>query len=339
MKDENLTYGFEHWMDLHTLGKAIEANMVEVPTGIVTIEEKEFHVGTFKISKLLVTENCWGKVMGTENSHSRKPVTNISFAEISGFLQRLSVPRNSPGRLTIPTEAQLLLAQEGSIRASKKYKEICLTHFREPNDMGEHHFFGNLPNEEPFDLVVRQGGIRESIHYKQHAKDTGFRLVLVDYYMTRRQVSAAIVDALELSEYCSVYERDGAGCLIYFEYSGDNTKVCPPDPHNACLMICPNQVKDDTIVVSTDTVRLPQEMDSDAIMDRLIRLNADSKETGIRYEAPWLYHASADMNRVLYVIKELRALSDVHVMAVLPDVVKDVLAATGGFNKLFNDAK
>lgn len=336
MKDENLTYGFGHWMDLHRLGKTIEANMIEVPAGIITIGEKVFHVGSFKIAKSPVNERCWGKAMGDGRGISLKPVTNVSFAEISDFLQRLSVPRKSPGRLTIPTEAQLLLAQQGGyIRTFRKHKEICLTQFQEPDDMGEHHFFGNLPKEEPFDLVVRKGDIREPLPYKQPSKDTGFRLVLVDYQMTRRQVSDAIVSALALSEYGSVYKRDGAGCIMYFEYSGDDAKVCPPDPHNACMMICPDQVNNDTIVVSTDIVRLPQEMDPDAIMERLIRLNANSKETGIRYEAPWLYHASADMNRVLYVVKELRALSELHVIAALPDVINDVLAATGGFKKLF----
>lgn len=99
------------------------------------------------------------------------------------------------------------------------------------------------------------------------------------------------------------------------------------------------QVKDDTIVVSTDIVRLPQEMDPDDIMGRLIRLNDDSKESELRFNVPWLYHDNADMNRVLYVIKELRALSDLHVIAALPDVIKDVLTANGGFNKLFNSTK
>lgn len=339
MKEENLTYGFEHWVELNTLGKAIEASMVEVPAGIVTIGERFFHVGTFKIAKLPVTELTWGKVMGYENRPTRECVTDVSFAEISAFLQRLNVSRKSPGRWTIPTEAQLLMAKEGFIRPNKRNKEICLTQFREPDDMGEHHYAGNLPKEKPFELVVRQGGNREPLPYNQSAKDTGFRLALVDYSMSRRQISAAIVSALELSEYSSVYKRDGAGCLIYYKYSGNAAMVCPPDPYSACLMICPDQAKDDTIVVSTDIIRLPQEMDPDIIMGKLIRLNENSKKTGIRYEAPWLYHASEGMNRVLYVIKELRALSDVHVMAVLPDVITDVLSATGGFKKKFYNAK
>lgn len=339
MTDKNLNYGFEHWMDLHTLGKTIEANMIEVPAGVVTIGEREFHVGKFKISKSLVSERYWGKVMGCEEHLSKRPITDVPFTKISDFLQRLRVPKKTPGYLTIPTEAQLLLAQDGYIRPINKHKEVCLTQFRALNNMGEHHFFGNLPKEEPFDLVVRQGVNREPLSYKQSATNTGFRLVLVDYYMTRRRVAAAIASALEFSEFCSNYKIDGAGCLIYFEYSGDAAKVCPPDPHNACLMICPDQVKDDTIVVSTDIVRLPVEMDSDAIMERLICLNADSKKSGIRYEAPWLYHANTDMNRVLYVIRELRALNDIHVMAVLPEAIKDVLAATGGFNNLFYGVK
>ena len=45
------------------------------------------------------------------------------------------------------------------------------------------------------------------------------------------------------------------------------------------------------------------------------------------------------MNRVLYVVKELRALSELYVIATLPDVINDVLAATGGFKKLFDGVK
>ena len=277
-------------MELHTLVKDIEAKMIEVPAGIVTIGENVFHVETFKISKLPVTEHCWGKVMGDGNILSRKSISNVSMEEISDFLQRLSIPRKSPGQLTIPTEAQILLAQQG-------------------------------------------GYIRSRGRHK------GLRLVLVDYYMTRRQVSTAIVSALELSEYSSVYKRDRGRCLIYFVYSGDAAQVCQPGPNNACMMIVPDLDKDDTITVSTDIVRLPREMDPDTIMDRLIRLNDNSKKTGIRYEAPWLYHADADMNRVLYVIKEFRALSDVHIMVVLPEIIKEFLTAVGGFNKLFYDAK
>lgn len=186
MNDENITYGFEHWMDLHSLGKSIEANMVEVPEGVVTIGEREFHVGKCKISKSLVTERYWGMVMGCE-FRSRIPVTDVPFTKISDFLQRLRVARKVPGYFTIPTEAQLLLAQNEFIRPIKKYKEICLTQFRNPDDMGEHHFFDNIPKEIPFDLVTRQGNNRNPLPYKRTAKDTGFRIVLVDYDTTKWQ--------------------------------------------------------------------------------------------------------------------------------------------------------
>lgn len=315
------------------------SRMVEVPRGIATIGERVFYVGTFKISKSPVTEQLWEEVMGDGNSFSQKPVTNVSFAEISDFLRRLNSFRKSPGRLTIPTEAQLMMAQDGGyIRPWGKHKEICLTRFREPDEMGARHYTENRPEEPPFDLVVRQGENREPLPYNQSAKDTGFRLVLVDYSMTRRQIAAAILKALDHSEYRSFYKRDGMGCLIYFEFTGNAAKVCPPNPYNACLILYPDQV-DDTIVVSTGIVRLPQEMDPDTIMDRLITLNADSKETGIRYEVPWLYHANEDTNRVLYVIKEFRALSEAYIMSALPNVITEVLAATGGFNKLFFGAK
>lgn len=56
-------------------------------------------------------------------------------------------------------------------------------------------------------MVVRQGENRDPLPYNQSVKDIGF---LVDYYMPRRQVSAAIVNTLELSEYSAVYKRNGS---------------------------------------------------------------------------------------------------------------------------------
>lgn len=37
MRDENLLFGFEHWLDLHKMGQVIKTNMVEVPEGDVVI--------------------------------------------------------------------------------------------------------------------------------------------------------------------------------------------------------------------------------------------------------------------------------------------------------------
>ena len=337
MKDENLKYGFEHWKSLHTLGKAIEANMVEVPGGIATIGDRVFQVGTFKISKSPVTELCWGKVMGNDTLLSHRFVTDVSFAEISDFLQRIRIPWKRLGYLTIPTEAQFLLAQDGFICTCRKHKEICLTQFRELDDMWGHHFFDNLPKEEPFDLVVRQDNNRHPLSYKQTDKDTGFRLALVDYYMTRRQISNAIISALEFSEYRSTYtkSKDGSECRINFEYSGNEAKVCPPNPQNGCLMMFPEQVKDDTIVVSTDVIRLPQEMDPDDIRERMVKMNAHDKNMGIRYEVPFLYHEGSGINRAVLVIKEFRAISEDNVIKSLPIVIKEVLNATGDFKGRF----
>lgn len=337
MKDENIKYGFEHWMSLHTLGKAIEANMVEVPGGIATIGERVFQVGTFKISKSPVTELCWGKVMGNGDQLSRRYVTEVSFAEISDFLQRIRIPWKGLGYLTIPTEAQLLLAQDGFIRTYRKHKEICLTQFRELDDMWGHHFFDNLPKEEPFDLVVRQGNNRHPLSYKQTDKDTGFRLALVDYYMTRRQISNAIISALEFSEYRSTYtkSKDGIECRVNFKYSGNEAKVRPFNPENGCVMMFPDQIKDDTIVVSTDVIRLPQEMDPDDIRERMVEMNAQDKNTGIRYEVPFLYHEGSGINRAVLVIKEFRAISEDNVIKSLPIVIEDVLNATGEFKERF----
>lgn len=182
MRDENLLFGFEHWLDLHKMGQVIKTNMVEVPEGDVVIGDKSFHIGKFMVARTLVTEGSWGKVMDEPNLCSRKPVTGVAFKEVSDYLQRLSVPWKAKGRLSIPTEAQLVLAlQKGLTRPYLNYSEICLTRFTNPNEMGGHHFFDNLPKEEPFDLVVRRGRERSALGFERSEMRTGFRLVLVDY--------------------------------------------------------------------------------------------------------------------------------------------------------------
>ena len=183
MNDENLKYGFEHWMELHQLGKAIKGNMIEVPEGDVVIRGNTFHVGKFKISKSLVTEASWNKVMGEKKPFPRKPITNISFNEVSTYLQRLRVPWKGAGHLSIPTEAQLERAKQcGAIKLRyRNFKEICLTHFRKDEEIGTHHYFDNLPKEEPFNLVVQGYDSRTSLQHDQPAEDVGFRLVLVGY--------------------------------------------------------------------------------------------------------------------------------------------------------------
>ena len=338
MEDDNLKYGFEHWMDLHQLGKGINGNMIEVPEGDVVIRGKTFRVGKFKISKSLVTEASWAKVIDVKQPSSRKPVTNISFKEISNYLQRLMVPWKGAGYLSIPTEAQLERAKQcGVIKfLYRNFKDICLTHFRMDEEIGTHHYFDNLPTEEPFNLVVKGYDSRSSIQYDQPAEDVGFRLVLVGYYMSRRQISQAIVDALEISEYKSVYKRVGGSCRMYFDYDGDSATICPSNPGRPCIMMFPDQVKEDTIVVSTDVLRVPQEMDPDDIVDRLIELNSESESEGIRYEAPFLYHANPDINRAVLVIKEFRAISTAAIMLMLPSAVEGVLNATASFNKRFH---
>lgn len=82
--------------------------MVEVPEGQVNIGEREFYVGAFKISKSLVIESCWRKVMGDDRHLSRKSVTKVSFSEISDFLQRIGVSQNSSGRLSSGTIRNIL---------------------------------------------------------------------------------------------------------------------------------------------------------------------------------------------------------------------------------------
>lgn len=88
--------------------------------------------------------------------------------------------------------------------------------------------------------------------------------------------------------------------------------------------------------MSTDVLRVPQEMDPDDIMDRLIELNSENESEGIRYEAPFLYHADPDMNRAVFVIKEFRAISTAAIMLMLPSAVEGVLNATASFNKRFH---
>lgn len=182
MKDENLLYGFNHWMKLHLLGESIRARMIEIPAGDIVIGGREFHVGKFMIAKSLVTEHSWERVMEKPAVNPRRPVTGISYVEMSDYIQRVKVPWKRAGHLTIPTEAQLERALRlGLICHNRKYKELCLTHFRDYDKMGEHHFFDNLPREEPFDLVVRGDSCRTALSYN-HADDmTGFRLALVDY--------------------------------------------------------------------------------------------------------------------------------------------------------------
>lgn len=249
MNDENLKYGFEHWMELHQLGKAINGNMIEVPEGDVVIRGKTFHVGKFKISRSLVTEASWNKVMGENKPVPQKPATSISYKEISTYLQRLRVPWKGPGYLSIPTEAQLERAKQcGAVKVQyRNYKEICLTHFRKDEEIGSHHYFDNLPKEEPFDFVVKGYDSRTSLQYDQPAEDVGFRLVLVGYYMSRRQISQAIADALEISEYKSVYTKVGGSCRMHFDYDGDSATICPSSPGRPCIMMFPDQVKEDTI--------------------------------------------------------------------------------------------
>ena len=98
----------------------------------------------------------------------------------------------------------------------------------------------------------------------------------------------------------------------------------------------PDQVKDDTIVVSTDVIQLPLDMDANFIMDRIRAMNSRSMEQGIRYEVPCLFPACFGTNRVL-VIKEFRAVTEAHVADYLPIAIEQVLKATGEFRNQFHN--
>ena len=100
-------------------------------------------------------------------------------------------------------------------------------------------------------------------------------------------------------------------------------------------MLFPDQEKEDTIVVSTDIIRLPQEMDHDFIWKRLVDMNAQDKNFGVRYEAPFLYYASSEINRTLLVIKKFQATSEENVLSSLPEVIEEVMSATLSFQTRF----
>lgn len=147
--------------------------------------------------------------------------------------------------------------------------------------------------------------------------------------MNKRQISNAIGKALDGSPYRDFFVRYGGCFQIFFEYDGHSAQVCSPAPNKACLMAFPNQVKKDTIVISTDAIRLPQDMDEDTIAEKLFKINSLSK--GIRFEMPFLYHASPDINRAVLVIKEVRSMSEDYVSNHLPAGIEEVLKATAAF--------
>lgn len=156
--------------------------------------------------------------------------------------------------------------------------------------------------------------------------------------MNRRQTSAAIRKALEQSEYCSVFIKDGSSCRLYFEYRDYTVTICPPNPKCNCLLIAPDQADSNLIVVSTDAVRLPQEMDSDTIAERLFKMNAEGKKNAINYNA-YPYHGSEGFNRVVWVLKQFKAIEEKNVIDTLPKAIDDVLDATGSFMAKFNTLK
>ncbi len=152
--------------------------------------------------------------------------------------------------------------------------------------------------------------------------------------MTRRQISAAIQKALLGGKYAATFTKKSGCFRILFDYY-DNEEDSYPKRTCGILMMFPDQVKDDTIVVSTDVIRLPQEVDPDDIWERIVEMNAHDKITGVRYEVPFLYHASSGINRALLVIKEFQAISEDNVIKSLPIVIEDVLNATGKFKEQF----
>lgn len=153
--------------------------------------------------------------------------------------------------------------------------------------------------------------------------------------MNRKQTSAAIRNALEQSQCGSVFVKNGCSFRLYFEYRGETVTICPPNSGCICLLIAPDQADSDLIVVSTDSIRLPKEMDSDTIAERLLSMNEAEKERGIKYNA-YPYHCGEGFNRAVWVIKQFKAIDDDNVLKALPAVIEDVLCATVSFMKRFN---
>ena len=153
--------------------------------------------------------------------------------------------------------------------------------------------------------------------------------------MTRHQISNALRKALEASRYSSLFRKQhGSCCYLCFEMNDEEVSVCPPKQGCGVLSMFPDQVKDDTFVVSTDVIRLPQDMDEDAIDEILKEINSNC--TGIRYEMPFLYHGIIGLNRAVLVIKDVCAVSYEHITDVLPKAIEDVLEATKDFQNLFS---
>ncbi|MBR4352083.1 MAG: hypothetical protein IKQ01_03340 [Bacteroidales bacterium] len=152
--------------------------------------------------------------------------------------------------------------------------------------------------------------------------------------MTRHQISNAIRKALEASQYSTLFRKQHGGCFyLCFEMNDGDVKVCPPEQGCGALLMFPDQVKEDTIIVSTDVIRLPQDMDEGSIAEKLIKINAVNK--GIRYEVPFLYHASPGINRAVLVIKEVRSMTEDDVSINLPAGIEEVLKATAAFVEHF----
>ena len=121
--------------------------------------------------------------MEIEDQLSRKPVTGVSLVEAISFVTRINMCWEEAGRISIPTEAQLMLArQKGVIGPHHKCSEICYTQYRKFNDMGDHHFIDNIPTDETCEVVVRNSQERFPLPYQpDNDSSIGFRLVLVDY--------------------------------------------------------------------------------------------------------------------------------------------------------------
>ena len=148
--------------------------------------------------------------------------------------------------------------------------------------------------------------------------------------MTKRQIITVIKESLNNSQYRDLYTRDG-GCF-YIYYRLDDCKVCPLNPQEHLLMIFEDQKKESTIVISTDSNRLPlreEEMSEEGVFVALSILNKMSSITrGIQYEAPFIHYLNPDINRVVIVSKNISVVPDKGIIKILPEAIGEVLEAS-----------
>lgn len=180
--DADEKYAFENWLELNGIGNAIEEGMKTVSAGFVEIGGVPSHVGEFKVATGLVSTSLWNVVMGGDKSEVVDPVVNVSYLDVFRFLKRINTVKKTPGRFSIPTEAQFELAlKRGITGSSHGTGEMLCTVFGETNALeGEHHhFYSCIPMSLDGSIAARFGQERHKMSLSEGDEAIGFRLVLV----------------------------------------------------------------------------------------------------------------------------------------------------------------